>query len=249
MSQARHERRAPYIGRWMPRFEDFRLITGQGRYADDISYPDQSYAIFVRSPHPHARHRAASMARPRSAMPGVIAVLTAADFAASGAKGVQQDANPADVVDWKIKAFGHDGRKPFELAASAVRAATRCAMSASRSRWWWRRRVAQARDAAEAVVGRLRGAARRRRRDRRRSSPARRSCSMRRRATSRSKPSSATARRSRPPSPRRISSSSIRFAATRAVAAQMEPRAMIGALRQGAATRSPSSPAARARCA
>jgi aerobic carbon-monoxide dehydrogenase large subunit len=47
-------------------------------------------------------------------MAGVIAVFTADDFIASGAKGVNQIANPAGVVDYKVKAFGQDGSAVFE---------------------------------------------------------------------------------------------------------------------------------------
>ena len=39
----------------MPRFEDLRLVRGAGRYSDDISMPGQAIAVFVRSPHAHAK--------------------------------------------------------------------------------------------------------------------------------------------------------------------------------------------------
>ena len=45
----------PYIGRPMPRFEDLRLVRGAGQYSDDISMPGQAIAVFVRSPHAHAK--------------------------------------------------------------------------------------------------------------------------------------------------------------------------------------------------
>ena len=45
----------PYIGRPLPRFEDLRLVRGNGRYTDDLHYPDEVHAVFVRSPHAHAR--------------------------------------------------------------------------------------------------------------------------------------------------------------------------------------------------
>ena len=38
----------------MKRREDFRLLTGQGRFADDFNVPGQAYTAFVRSPHAHA---------------------------------------------------------------------------------------------------------------------------------------------------------------------------------------------------
>ncbi|HAM47485.1 MAG TPA: hypothetical protein DCO73_07090, partial [Alphaproteobacteria bacterium] len=43
------------IGAAVRRKEDFRFITGAGRYTDDIVLPGQSYAYFLRSPHAHAR--------------------------------------------------------------------------------------------------------------------------------------------------------------------------------------------------
>ena len=113
MPEAKQEQRKPYVGRWMPRLEDFRLITGQGRYTDDLAFPDQFYGYFVRSPHAHARIVSIDTAAAR-AMPGVAAVFTAEDFVASGARGVNQGANPAGVVDYKTKAFGQDGSKVFE---------------------------------------------------------------------------------------------------------------------------------------
>ena len=42
------------IGAAIPRVEDRRLLTGKGQYSDDISHPDQAYAVMVRSPHAHA---------------------------------------------------------------------------------------------------------------------------------------------------------------------------------------------------
>src|SRR4051794_32133088 len=112
MTEPKKESRTRYIGQWMPRLEDRRLITGQGRYTDDVSYPNQLYGIFVRSPHPHARIVSIDSAAARGAK-GVIAVLTAEDFLASGARGVAHNANPADVIDFKAKAF--DSGKTLEI--------------------------------------------------------------------------------------------------------------------------------------
>jgi carbon-monoxide dehydrogenase large subunit len=69
------------IGRPIVRKEDLRLVVGQGRFSDDVSVPGQSYAVFVRSPHAHARIRSIEAAAAR-AMPGVLAVLSGADAAA-----------------------------------------------------------------------------------------------------------------------------------------------------------------------
>ena len=58
----------------MRRLEDARLVTGAGRYTDDVSLLGQVYAAFVRSPHAHARIRAID-ARPALAVPGVLDAL------------------------------------------------------------------------------------------------------------------------------------------------------------------------------
>ncbi len=42
------------IGASVKRREDHRLLTGQGRYVDDVSAPGQAHVAFVRSPHAHA---------------------------------------------------------------------------------------------------------------------------------------------------------------------------------------------------
>jgi aerobic carbon-monoxide dehydrogenase large subunit len=66
------------IGESLPRKEDFRFLTGAGRYLDDIEIPRALHATFVRSPHAHARLRAIDVTRALAA-PGVAAVVTAAE--------------------------------------------------------------------------------------------------------------------------------------------------------------------------
>ena len=65
------------------RSEDDPLLTGRGRYTDDINLPGQAWVAFARSPLPHARIRALQTAA-AVRMPGVIAVFTGADLAADG---------------------------------------------------------------------------------------------------------------------------------------------------------------------
>ena len=43
------------FGKPVPRKEDRRLVTGRGRYSDDVNLAGQAYAAMVRSPHAHAR--------------------------------------------------------------------------------------------------------------------------------------------------------------------------------------------------
>lgn len=68
------------IGRPLPRREDRRLLTGQGRFLDDIVIPGALHARFVRSPHAHARILGID-AEAALALPGVAAVVTGQDLA------------------------------------------------------------------------------------------------------------------------------------------------------------------------
>jgi carbon-monoxide dehydrogenase large subunit len=71
------------IGEPVRRKEDQRLLTGKGRYADDIAPDNLAHAVFVRSPHAHAVIRAVE-ARGAMAVPGALAVLTGADYRKAG---------------------------------------------------------------------------------------------------------------------------------------------------------------------
>jgi aerobic carbon-monoxide dehydrogenase large subunit len=71
------------LGQPVPRFEDPRLIRGGGRYVDDMVLPRMAYSYVLRSPHAHARIRAIDTTAAKAA-PGVLLVLTGADWAASG---------------------------------------------------------------------------------------------------------------------------------------------------------------------
>ena len=64
------------IGQPVLRFEDPRLLRGQGRYISDVNLHGQAYAIFVRSPHAFADIRSIDTDAAK-AVPGVLAVLTA----------------------------------------------------------------------------------------------------------------------------------------------------------------------------
>jgi carbon-monoxide dehydrogenase large subunit len=68
------------IGASLPRKEDFRLVTGQGRYLDDIAVPNCLHAHFVRSPHAHARIVAIDC-KAACAAEGVVAVVTGRELA------------------------------------------------------------------------------------------------------------------------------------------------------------------------
>ena len=67
------------VGARVQRVEDPRLLTGKGRYVDDLTVPGMAHAAFLRSPFPHARIVSIDVAAAR-ALPGVRTVLTGADM-------------------------------------------------------------------------------------------------------------------------------------------------------------------------
>src|ERR1700722_3984677 len=71
------------IGKSVPRFEDLRLVRGGGPYVDDIVLPGMAFGHVLRSPHAHAKIRRIDTAKAKVA-PGVLLVLTGADWASSG---------------------------------------------------------------------------------------------------------------------------------------------------------------------
>src|SRR5215469_9799700 len=71
------------VGQPVRRSEDRRFLTGRGRYADDINLPGEAYGFVVRSPHAQAQIASLNV-RAAAAAPGVVAVLTGADFRADG---------------------------------------------------------------------------------------------------------------------------------------------------------------------
>ena len=69
-----------YIGRSVPRPNAKKIVEGRATYTDDVSLPRMLHAVFVRSPHAHARIRNIDVAA-AAAMPGVVRVFTGADLA------------------------------------------------------------------------------------------------------------------------------------------------------------------------
>jgi carbon-monoxide dehydrogenase large subunit len=72
------------MGQSVRRTEDLRLVTGHGNYTDDVDLPGQTFAVFARSPHAHAKLLSVDVSAAREA-PGVIAVLTFDEIEAMGA--------------------------------------------------------------------------------------------------------------------------------------------------------------------
>jgi carbon-monoxide dehydrogenase large subunit len=67
------------IGARVLRTEDRRLVSGRGRYVDDLRIEGLLHAAIVRSPHAHARIRAIDTRAARP-LPGFFAVLLSSDL-------------------------------------------------------------------------------------------------------------------------------------------------------------------------
>jgi len=68
-----------YVGQPVRRFEDHRLLTGQGSFVDDMKLPGLLHAVVLRSLHAHATIRSIDVSG-ANRLPGVVAVITAADI-------------------------------------------------------------------------------------------------------------------------------------------------------------------------
>ena len=122
------------------RREDFRLVTGQGRYTADWSLPNQAHGFFLRADRAHAEILSIDTSAAR-AMPGVLAVLTGDDIAKAGYK------SPPPMVQYPGKG-GMKLRHPHRpvLAQGKVRhVGEEVALVVAET-------LAQAQDAAEAIV-------------------------------------------------------------------------------------------------
>ncbi|WP_077967935.1 xanthine dehydrogenase family protein molybdopterin-binding subunit [Ensifer adhaerens] len=128
------------IGARVARKEDKRFLTGKGRYTDDMSVPGMKYAVFVRSPHAHAKILKVDATAARG-MPGVIGVLDGKQLLADGIGNLicgwmihSKDGTPMKMGAWRPLA--HETVRYVGDAVAIVVADS----------------VAEARDAAEAVV-------------------------------------------------------------------------------------------------
>ncbi len=126
------------VGQPVRRSEDPKLVRGDGSYTDDVSRPGQVYAVIVRSRDAHGTIRSIDIAAAK-AMPGVLAVYTAADLSAYGP------------LKCNLPLKNRDG--------SPIRYTPRPALAADKVRFVGdpvacviAKTVAQAKDGAEAVV-------------------------------------------------------------------------------------------------
>ena len=75
------------------RLEDPRLLTGKGRFVDDLKFEGQAYMGLVRSPFAHARIKAIDLSKVRSS-PDFIAALTGEDLIREGVTAISQNQWP-----------------------------------------------------------------------------------------------------------------------------------------------------------
>ena len=128
------------IGQPVRRFEDKRLLTGNGRFQHDVNLPGQAHGFVLRSPHAHARIRVDRPRRRRARRPACWRSIPARISRRPGS------------ARWgcRSSASGRTGRR---CSGGRIAGWPRggCAMSASRSRSSSPRPLAQARDAAELI--------------------------------------------------------------------------------------------------
>ncbi len=125
------------IGQPAPRIEDPRLVTGHGRYTDDILPAGCTHGVVVRSPHAHARFTMGDLADVR-AMPGVVLVLTHEDVSRYGGLPCGAPATNSDGTQMKLP--------PYPLLADGIARHVGDAVA-----FIIAETEAQARDAAEAM--------------------------------------------------------------------------------------------------
>ena len=103
------------IGKSVKRVEDNRFIKGEGKYTDDFNMVNQTFAVYVRSPHAHANINSVDVSA-AEAMNGVVKVFTGKDIADAGIVG--------SICGWQVDFKNGDTMKepghPI-LAADKVR--------------------------------------------------------------------------------------------------------------------------------
>jgi carbon-monoxide dehydrogenase large subunit len=122
------------------RSEDTPLLTGRGRFTDDLNASDQAYAVFLRAPVSHATIRRVETEAAR-AMPGVLGIFTGRDLVDDGLGGIPPVAGTV----------GRDG-KPMVAAAMPVLAADRIRFVGEPVAMVVARSLAEAQDAVERIT-------------------------------------------------------------------------------------------------
>jgi carbon-monoxide dehydrogenase large subunit len=128
------------VGQPVKRFEDLSLITGTGRYTDDIALPGMAFAYVLRSTVAHANIGSIDVEAAR-AMPRVLLVLTGADVQADGLGDVPCT-HPLNNTDGSPR---HDTPRPVLAVGKVRHVGQPVALIVAET-------LAQATDAAEAIA-------------------------------------------------------------------------------------------------
>ncbi|MFP6708925.1 MAG: xanthine dehydrogenase family protein molybdopterin-binding subunit [Alphaproteobacteria bacterium] len=115
--------RPKIIGSAVQRREDPRLLTGQGRFVDDINLPRMLHIAFCRSDHAHARVLKVDVAA-AAAMPGVVAIFTGADVLGTF-NPIRATSRMADYYATELPVLAHDKVRYVGEAVAAVVAESR----------------------------------------------------------------------------------------------------------------------------
>ena len=104
------------------RVEDARFIVGKGNYVDDLKLPGMLYGDFARSPYGHARVKKIDASKAK-ALPGVLAVLTAADLKPLGLHYMPTLAGDVQAVLAEDKVLFQNQEVAFVIATDRYTAA------------------------------------------------------------------------------------------------------------------------------
>src|ERR1700686_1506782 len=126
------------IGQPVLRSEDPTLVRGEGRYTDDIDRPGQAYAVMVRSANAHGVIRGIDTVAAK-ALPGVLAVYTAADLTGYGG------------LKCNLPLKSRDGT-PIRYMPRPARGGEKVLYVGDPVAWVIGESIAKAKDAAEAVA-------------------------------------------------------------------------------------------------
>jgi 2-furoyl-CoA dehydrogenase large subunit len=111
---------ASWCGQSVERVEDGPLLTGRGRFIDDLGVrPDTLHAAILRSPHAHAKIRAADVEAARKA-PGVAAVITGVEVTALSASLVAGVKAPIECWPIAVERVRYTG-EPVAVVVAADR--------------------------------------------------------------------------------------------------------------------------------
>jgi aerobic carbon-monoxide dehydrogenase large subunit len=136
------------IGQSVVRREDLRFLTGRGCYGDDRNLPGQLVAYVLRSPHAHATIVAIEVDGARAA-PGIVAVLTGADYLADGLRPMPHAPSSTSPPDIRLE--NSDG-SAIEVPAQMPLAVGRVSFVGEPVTLIVGETLAAAKDAAELIV-------------------------------------------------------------------------------------------------